>query len=132
MMLQKALLFSDIEVAHQVIAIRGTSKTDLANVKALGRKVKNFEDKIWNAERERIVFEGNMLKFQQNDEIRAKLLATGDKLLVEASPLDRIWGIGYGEKNAINMQAKWGLNLLGKALVETRTKLRESAAAESA
>lgn len=131
-MLQKALLFSDIEVAHQVIAIRGTSKTDLANVKALGRKVKNFEDKIWNAERERIVFEGNMLKFQQNDEIRAKLLATGDKLLVEASPLDRIWGIGYGEKNAINMQAKWGLNLLGKALVETRTKLRESAAAESA
>lgn len=119
-MLQKALLFSDPEIAQRVIEITGTTKTDMAAVKSLGRKVSDFSEEIWVAERERIVLEGSVHKFRQNPELRAKLIATGNKMLVEASPRDRIWGIGYGAKNAIAMQDKWGLNLLGKALVETR------------
>jgi len=126
MMLHKALLFSDIPIARKVISITGATKADLTRVKSLGRKVQNFDEDTWVNARERIVLEGNLHKFRQNGKIRALLLATGNKEMVEASPRDRIWGIGYGEKNAIgNPQAVWGLNLLGKALDETRRQLRE-------
>ncbi|KAJ7599329.1 hypothetical protein C8J56DRAFT_1000562 [Mycena floridula] len=107
MMLQKALLFSDFTIAREVMAIKGTSKTELAQVKALGRRVDDFTDK----------------------KLRRKLLATGDKVFAEASPRDKIWGIGFGDKNAIARQQSWGLNLLGEALVEARRLLREELAA---
>ncbi|PIL26369.1 hypothetical protein GSI_12125 [Ganoderma sinense ZZ0214-1] len=101
-------------------------------VKALGRKVKNFDDETWVRERTRIVLEGSLHKFRQNANLRRELLATGEKELVEASPLDGIWGIGMGEKkgretcgsDALGRQG-WGLNLLGKALVQARAILRE-------
>jgi len=125
MMTQKALLFSDVSIAREVLSLTGTSKSEMAYVKSLGRKVKNFDEDVWKGERKRIVLEGNLLKFRQNDELRKKLMETGDKMIVESSPRDRIWGIGYGEKNAISNAGKWGLNLLGKALVETRRILRE-------
>ncbi|KAJ7637050.1 hypothetical protein FB45DRAFT_908091 [Roridomyces roridus] len=126
MMLQKALLFSDVGIAKEVIAIEGTSKADCAHVKALGRKVKAFKEEVWVEHRERIVTEGSIHKFRQNPAIREKLLATGDTMIVEASPFDRIWGIGCSEENAISRSGdKWGLNLLGKALVEARRVLRE-------
>ncbi|KAK0204026.1 hypothetical protein DFS33DRAFT_1336240 [Desarmillaria ectypa] len=114
-MFQKALLFNDIPSAWQVLLT-----SSLAAVKALGRQVSNFEDDIWNRERSRIVLEGNLHKFEQNPELKEMLLGTGEKVLVEASPRDRIWGIGYGEKNAMNKEDQWGLNLLGQALMETR------------
>ena len=120
MMLQKALLFNDIAVAYEIMAVSGTTQSKMAQIKALGRKVQNFNDATWAANRERIVLEGNLLKFRQNEELREKLLATGDKTIVEASPRDRIWGIGFGERNALNQKERWGLNLLGKALEETR------------
>lgn len=122
MMLQKALLFKDSAVAREVL---DADASDMAYVKALGRKVQNFDDGTWNAARERIVLEGSLLKFGQNEELKAKLLATGSKLLVEASPRDRIWGVGFGEKNALSQKHRWGLNLLGKALEEARRRLRE-------
>ncbi|KAG2003408.1 hypothetical protein CC2G_004008 [Coprinopsis cinerea AmutBmut pab1-1] len=128
MMVQKAILFSDFEIAHTILEVTSVSSSDLANVKALGRQVSNFDEKKWVENRERIVLEGNLHKFRQNEELKALLLATGEKKIVEASPRDRIWGIGFGEKNALNVVDRWGLNLLGKALEETRRILREEEA----
>ncbi|KAF8651604.1 hypothetical protein AX16_004671 [Volvariella volvacea WC 439] len=126
MMVQKALLFHDSDVAREVLQVGGKGGGDMAYVKSLGRKVQNFDEGLWVERREDIVLQGNLHKFRQNPELRGKLLATGEKTIVEASPRDRIWGIGYGEKNAIdNRNAKWGLNLLGKALMETRRVLKE-------
>ncbi|KAF8219016.1 hypothetical protein L208DRAFT_1419003, partial [Tricholoma matsutake] len=128
MMLQKALLFNDFEVARNVLDVTSTGKQAMSNVKALGRKVKNFEDVVWKRRREQIVLEGNLLKFRQNRELKEKLLGTGEKMIVEASPRDRIWGIGFGEKNALERFDSWGLNLLGKTLVQVRKMLREEGA----
>jgi ribA/ribD-fused uncharacterized protein len=132
MMLQKALLFNDIPVARQVLAITSTDKGSLLEVKNLGRAVSGFSEEVWNAHRSRIVLEGNLLKFRQNPDIRKKLLDTGNTTIVEASPRDRVWGIGFGEKNALEpgKKARWGLNLLGVALGEARRILREEEAAE--
>ncbi|EPQ55536.1 DUF1768-domain-containing protein [Gloeophyllum trabeum ATCC 11539] len=126
MMAQKALLFSDRETLDKVLAVNGTTNGDMTLVKALGRMVSPFDDHTWKRERERIVLEGSLHKFRQNEELREALLSTGDKILVEASPRDRIWGVGYGEKSALTKSdAAWGLNLLGKALMEARRILRE-------
>ncbi|KAJ7138508.1 hypothetical protein C8R43DRAFT_1019342 [Mycena crocata] len=132
MMLQKALLFEDSDVAQEVLSINGTAKQDMARVKALGRKVKNFKEDVWVQHRERIVTEGTIHKFRQNADLRQKLFATGDTMLVEASPYDKIWGIGCSEANAISRSGnQWGLNLLGEALVEARRVLREEEASQS-
>ncbi|GLB39279.1 putative protein with domain of unknown function (DUF1768) [Lyophyllum shimeji] len=125
MMVQKALLFGDVEVARKMLAIRETDSKAMAEIKALGRQVKHFDEMKWNAERERIVLQGNLLKFRQDEKLRGRLLTTGEREFVEASPLDRIWGIGFAEEKALAEQAHWGLNLLGKALNETRRILRE-------
>ncbi|KAJ3522890.1 hypothetical protein NMY22_g11690 [Coprinellus aureogranulatus] len=125
MMVQKALLFSDDEVAKEILAIEGVSSGDMATVKALGRKVSNFDNDTWNANRDNIVLEGNLHKFRQNPELKQSLLETGEKRLVEASPRDRIWGVGFGERNALSQKARWGLNLLGKALEDAREILKQ-------
>lgn len=125
MMFQKALLFGDTEIAKQILAVKGVASGNMAYIKQLGRQVRNFDEVKWTAERDNIILGGNMLKFQQNEELRTKIMGTGSKQLVEASPRDRIWGIGYGAKNAMSMRRNWGLNLLGKALMETRRILLE-------
>ena len=94
-------------------------------VKALGRKVKGFDEATWVRERTRIVLEGTLHKFRQNAELRAELFMTGDKELVEASPLDRVWGIGFGERNAGGNRGRWGANLLGRCVEDVRGGLRE-------
>ena len=93
--------------------------------KALGRKVRNFDDKTWKANRERIVLEGNRAKFTQNEELLEQLLATKGTTLVEASPYDRIWGIGLAASNPLAQDPKtWrGQNLLGKILTQLRDEL---------
>ncbi|KAF8075854.1 hypothetical protein FPV67DRAFT_1558485 [Lyophyllum atratum] len=131
MMLQKALLFSDIDIARQTIAMKSTTKGELKKVKGLGRKVQNFDEGVWNANRKRIVLEGNLHKFRQNEDLKRKLLATGVTVIAESAPRDRIWGIGFGEKNALGKYDKWGLNLFGKALMEARTVLREEAESDT-
>ncbi|KAF2016183.1 DUF1768-domain-containing protein [Aaosphaeria arxii CBS 175.79] len=123
MMVGKARLFGDEDIARQIL-----STTDPKLHRALGRQVERFDEKVWNKEKYRIVVEGNYLKFTKSkdaDELRKMLLATGDRELVEASPRDRIWGIGFGEKNAGKNRYRWGLNLLGKALMDVRKRLRE-------
>lgn len=79
-------------------------------------------------ERLKIVEDGNYHKFKASDDavaLKEMLLKTGERELVEASPLDRIWGIGYKEGNAAQNRAKWGQNLLGIALMNVRGRLRK-------
>ncbi|EPX65260.1 hypothetical protein D187_000685 [Cystobacter fuscus DSM 2262] len=124
MMYGKARLFGDGETAARILAAR-TPKEH----KALGREVRGFEGALWERERERIVYEGNHAKFTQNAGLRSALLATRGTLLVEASPLDRIWGVGLSaEDPRIQDPAKWrGLNLLGKVLTRLREDLLAAA-----
>jgi hypothetical protein len=87
--------------------------------------VKNFDDAIWKAQRLAIVKAGSTAKFTQNADLRALLLATAGTTLVEASPYDRIWGIGLAASNPLAQDPKtWrGQNLLGKILTELRDEL---------
>ncbi|KAJ8073747.1 hypothetical protein PM082_012025 [Marasmius tenuissimus] len=140
MMFQKALLFNDPSIAELILSpsYSSTSKSNMAKVKALGREVSNFDDETWQAHRYQIVLDGNLAKFRQNPELKETLFSTGDRKHVEASPRDRIWGIGFesvsagkmidGMESGETVPKKWGLNLLGKALDETRRILREEEA----
>ena len=121
MMAGKARLFNDAEILEKIV------QTPTPNqVKALGRKVKNFDPKVWNEHKYEIVKQGNLLKFSQNNKYKDFLLSTGDKILVEASPYDTIWGIGMLETDsrAENPLLWNGENLLGFALMEVRDELR--------
>ena len=122
MMAEKARLFSDENSRAQILRA-GSPKA----AKQLGRQVKNFNEQVWGEARFRLVVAGNLAKFSQNHELRKYLLGTGEKVLVEASPVDRIWGIGLAADNeqATNPEQWRGLNLLGFALMEVRQRLRE-------
>ncbi len=122
MMAKKAELFVDHEIATKII----DAKTP-AEAKDLGRQVKNFKESIWNAKRFEIVVQGNFHKFSQNEELKAFLLDTKKRVLVEASPVDNIWGIGLtGEDEKAENPLLWeGLNLLGFALMEVRDQLQK-------
>ncbi|KAH7380798.1 hypothetical protein BKA66DRAFT_419836 [Pyrenochaeta sp. MPI-SDFR-AT-0127] len=123
MMVQKARLFNDEAIAKKMLAT-----TDPKTHKGLGRKVKNFDGKRWDDEKLRIVEEGNYHKFTISEDaanLRTMLMATGDRELVEASPLDKIWGVGFGENNAGANRHRWGQNLLGIAVMNVRARLRE-------
>lgn len=126
MMYHKALLF-DPASGPGILAA-----TSPKEVRSLGRLIPNYDEGVWRENRERIVREGSMLKFTQGPEaerLRALLLATGDREIVEASPMDRIWGIGFGPVKApASDRKKWGTNLLGKALMAVREELVASAA----
>ncbi|TDZ21867.1 N-glycosidase [Colletotrichum orbiculare MAFF 240422] len=120
MMHGKALLFSDTLTALSIL-----QASSPRSVKALGRKVAPFDEAVWTAERENIVREGNLLKFRAHPDLRAALLATGDRELAGASPRDRVWGIGYSPDKAPHTnRSAWGLNLLGKVLMQVREELR--------
>jgi ribA/ribD-fused uncharacterized protein len=122
MMAEKARLFGDENVREQVLKA-GSPQT----AKQLGRQVKNFKEQEWIGARFQLVVTGNLAKFIQNRELAKYLFGTGDKVLVEASPVDRIWGIGLAADNeqAMNPEQWRGLNLLGFALMEVRQRLRE-------
>ena len=93
-------------------------------IKKYGRQVQNFNDKIWKEKRYNIMLEALRLKFNQNEIIKQKLIETKPKILYEASKNDRIWGIGYYDKDAIKIdKSKFGENLLGNALMEIRSEL---------
>ena len=121
MMARKALLFDDYEIFGQIMECKEPKKT-----KALGRKIRNFNEDVWNDYKYNIVYEGNLLKFAQNKQLREYLLSTKDKVIVEASPYDGIWGIKMSrdDLNAKN-PLKWrGENLLGFALMGVRKELQ--------
>lgn len=122
MMAQKALLFGDHATYEKIMAADNPK-----DYKALGRLVKNFIPTVWDENKLQIVVKGNIAKFSQNEAIREFLLGTGDKVLVEASPYDEIWGVKLGMNDPkIQDPNNWrGENLLGCALMETRDILRE-------
>jgi hypothetical protein len=96
-----------------------------AEAKKLGRLVRGFDDAVWEAERYAIVVRGNLAKFGQHEELRRYLLSTAPRILVEASPRDRVWGIGLGGHNEkAQRPSEWrGRNLLGFALTTVRERL---------
>ena len=122
MMAEKAKLFGDEEIRQQILRER-----DPMTCKRLGRKVRDFEKEVWDARCGDIVVAGNIAKFSQNPEMKAFLMATGNAILAEAAPRDRIWGIGMGKNNPLAQNpSNWkGKNLLGFALMEARDALRE-------
>jgi ribA/ribD-fused uncharacterized protein len=117
MMGQKALLFDDYETYSKILS----AKTP-AEAKALGRQVANFDESVWQEKRFEIVARGNSHKFGQHKDLEEFLLSTKDSVLVEASPVDKIWGIGLSADNedACNPKLWKGLNLLGFALMRVR------------
>lgn len=117
MMFRKAMLFNDLEIAQQLL-----KSSHPGEAKKLGRAVSDFDETLWNQERFQIVVTANKLKFSQNPELREFLTSTGKRILVEASPVDKIWGIGLAEDHQFaDVPQKWqGLNLLGYALMEVR------------
>ncbi len=120
MMAQKAALFQDEEIFEQILKAKTPNE-----VKALGRKVKNYQEDIWQQQRFQIVVDGNLAKFSQHKDLKQFLLKSNSQILVEASPVDKIWGIGLAadDANAKNPEAWQGLNLLGFALMEVRQQL---------
>jgi ribA/ribD-fused uncharacterized protein len=121
MMWGKARLFGDEAAAAEIVESGHPQQT-----KALGRTISGFDEDKWVAHRLEIVTAGNVEKFRQNPDLLAFLLGTNKRVLVEASPLDRIWGIGLAATDERAQDpALWrGLNLLGEALMRARETLR--------
>ncbi|MFD5571938.1 NADAR family protein [Streptomyces cadmiisoli] len=121
MMAAKARLFEDPEGERRVLAAAHPSQA-----KNAGRLVRGFDDSVWRRERFRIVAEGSAHKFRAHADLREFLLNTGQRVLVEASPVDRVWGIGLAaDDEAASDPTRWrGPNLLGFALMEARERLR--------
>ncbi|KAI4722470.1 DUF1768-domain-containing protein [Aureobasidium sp. EXF-10727] len=120
MMHQKAILFNDETTAAAVLATPYPK-----DQKALGRSIANWDDAAWDAVKEKVVEQGNYLKFSQNRQLRDRLLMTGERELVEASGSDHLWGIGFNAKSALSRRAEWGANLLGKCLMRARERIKQ-------
>lgn len=120
MMAEKARVFGDTSVRERVLAARTP-----AEAKALGRQVSGFDENVWNEVRFSIVVAANHAKFSQNSSLQEFLMSTGEQVLVEASPVVGIWGIGLAADHAdASRPEHWpGQNLLGFALMEVRTRL---------
>jgi len=120
MMVGKARLFGDESIVAKMLDAPSPGA-----VKALGRRVAGFDQSTWEAHRFGIVVDASVAKFGQHPELGAYLLGTGERILVEASPTDRIWGIGLtaADERAADPTRWRGLNLLGFALMRARTRL---------
>ena len=123
MMAEKARLFADDVTFAKILAAKSP-----AEAKKLGRQIQGFVPERWDAHKYQIVKAGNLHKFSQNENLASFLLTTNDRILVEASPVDTIWGIGLAADAAdAENPARWqGPNLLGFALMEVRDQLRHS------
>lgn len=121
MMFGKAKLFGDADAMEKALLAKNPGA-----VKAVGRSVKGFDEDVWNANKFDLVVKANLAKFTSNDELKAFLVNTKNRVLVEASPVDRVWGIGLAEDNeaAQNPNLWKGENLLGFALMEVREQLQ--------
>ena len=120
MMYKKAVCFGDKDMAKKILAT-----DDVAEIKAFGRLVANYNESYWNGVRQIVVFEGLTAKFSQNEDLKAKLKATDNSILAECAVKDRIWGIGLSMNNPERVQIdKWnGQNLLVYALMMVRDRL---------
>ena len=123
MMAEKARLFGDEDMLVQILAAKSP-----AEAKKLGREIQGFDAEVWEAHKVGIVREGNLHKFGQHPDLLTFLLSTGDRVLVEASPVDDIWGIGLAadSPDAAHPEQWQGPNLLGFTLMDVRDQLRNS------
>lgn len=121
MMYCKADLFNDEKIKKEILE-NSSPKT----IKELGRKVQSFNENIWNKIKYSIVLHGNYYKFTQNESLMRFILSTKNKVLAEASPYDKVWGIKMSaDDENVNNPTKWkGENLLGFALMEVRGEIR--------
>lgn len=121
MMYKKAMLFGDDKIAELILL-----SDEPVDQKALGRKVKNFDRDIWDEHCFSFVYQGNYAKFSQNEELKNQLQLTGDRIIVEASPYDKIWGIkmDVGDDSIENPENWRGQNLLGFAIMTVRKNLQ--------
>ncbi len=117
MMAKKSLLFNDEKIYNEILKANHPKQ-----FKILGRQIASFNENIWNENKYRIVLEGNIAKFSQNENLKEFILSSKNKILVEASPYDKVWGIGLSadSENIKNPLAWKGENLLGFALMEVR------------
>lgn len=122
MMAEKARVFGDFQIEKEIMQTHYPKQ-----IKALGRAIKNFSEEVWNQRKYEIVLTGNYYKFSQNKDLKEWLLSTKNRILVEASPYDRIWGIGLSASEPSNLLCNplnWkGENLLGFALMEVRAEI---------
>ena len=121
MMAKKAELFGDLSIRDEILKVSHPKQA-----KELGRKVRSFDGAVWDENKIQIVQQANLLKFSQHPELREFLLGTGDRIIVEASPYDRVWGIGMaGDHPHAEQPERWrGENLLGFALMAVREQLQ--------
>lgn len=121
MMYKKAMLFKDFDVADMIM-----EQTHPRKQKFLGRQVRGFDESVWMAKCEDIMVPGLVSKFLQDTYCLNTILDSGDSVLVEASPYDKIWGIGMAEDDPrATDPSKWkGKNLLGKVLMRVRDEIR--------
>lgn len=122
LMFYKAMLFGDDKTKREILLT-----DDLATIKKLGRQVSNYEDKIWNVCRQLVMEEGLRAKFSQNEELRRKLLETGEATLAECAPRDLVWGIGISRDDEARFdRSSWrGENRLGQALMKIRGEMQD-------
>jgi hypothetical protein len=120
MMAEKARLSGDEDSLALILAAEHPGEA-----KALGREVAPFDSDRWDAVRYDVVVRGNLAKFTAHDDLRAYLLSTAPKALVEASPVDRVWGVGWSARDVeAQRPSAWrGSNLLGFALMDVRERL---------
>jgi ribA/ribD-fused uncharacterized protein len=134
MMYQKVITFNDTQTANEILRISSPRKC-----KALGRKVNGFDPAAWDPIKQSVVEQGSYFKYtcgvgEDVEELKRQLLATEDRELVEASRFDRVWGVGFSAdqcKESWCERELWGQNLLGKALVNVRKKIREEEEAKA-
>ncbi len=120
MMYKKAIVFNDNKIAKEIL-----ESTDVSKIKALGRQVSNYNDTYWNGVRQIIIYKGLLEKFSHNEDLKKRLLNTGNDILAECAVQDKIWGIGLSMKdvNRWDMEKWRGENLLGFALMMVREEL---------
>jgi ribA/ribD-fused uncharacterized protein len=120
-MSRKAAYFEDWEGFEKILKYGHNPSV----AKKLGREVKNFNAQEWMEVCFKEMVDVNLAKYSQNPGLKDLLLSTGEKTIVEASPYDKIWGIGlYWNNDDCLDETKWrGMNLLGKALMEVRKQL---------
>lgn len=119
-MYDKAIQFGDYEIARKILRV-----TNPKQAKVYGRAIKNFKEDTWNQLKYRIMYKHVKAKFEQSIELKQKLLSINEYHFAEASPYDKIWGIGLNKEDAIKIQPnEWpGKNLLGKILEEVYNEL---------
>jgi ribA/ribD-fused uncharacterized protein len=118
-MFQKAMFFGDLTTASKIARLEPNDKNPKL-AKVWGREVRGFDNEAWSLVRASFMTYVNMLKYKQNPYLKQALLEHKEKIFVEASPIDKVWGVGLGEDDPLILEEKnWqGLNLLGKSLNE--------------